>query len=114
MPDLDEILAQRGQQNGDYGLQCEIEQEIKKAIYSADRDDLTPYMRSSLDMIAHKLARIATGDVWHEDHWMDIQGYAKLTSDRVKLRNASALAPPPINPDAPRAPSANAVENDDV
>lgn len=94
MSDIDKVLEQRGQQNGDYSLQSDIEQEIKRAIYSTGRDDLSPYMRSSIDQIAHKLARIATGDIWHEDHWDDIQGYAKLAGDRVKARNRSALHPP--------------------
>lgn len=91
MSNIDKILEERGRTNGDYGLQSEIEQEIKRAIYSSGRDDFTPYMRSSIDQIAHKLARIATGDIWHEDHWADIQGYAKLSGDRVKTRNASPL-----------------------
>ena len=94
MSELDKILEERGRQNGDYGLQCEIEQAIKEAVYSTGRSDLTPYMKSSIDMMAHKLARIATGDIWHEDHWLDIQGYAKLTSDRVKKRNVSQPAAP--------------------
>lgn len=86
---ITEILKQRGEQNGDYSLQSDIEQEIKTAIYSTARTDMSPYMKSSIDQIAHKLARIATGDIWHEDHWRDIEGYARLSADRVCSRNTT-------------------------
>jgi hypothetical protein len=31
-----------------------------------------------LEMIAHKIARILSGDPNHRDHWEDIAGYAEL------------------------------------
>lgn len=99
---LDEVLTERGRQNGDYGLQSEVEQAIKEAVYSTGRKDLTPYMKSSIDQIAHKLARIATGDLLHEDHWRDIAGYAELARSRIAKRNATI---PPMTPMAPSATS---------
>lgn len=90
MTQLDKILEERGQQNGDYGLQAEISQQIKDAIYSTGcKDKMTPYQKESVEMIAHKLARLSTGDIWHEDHWRDIAGYAQLAADRVQTRNAN-------------------------
>jgi len=101
MNDLDNILEQRGQQNGDYGLMCDIIQSLKETMYSTNRAaNMTPYQRETIDMICHKLGRIATGDTWHEDHWRDIAGYATLTADRVKQRN-SANQPPAAAPLAP-------------
>jgi len=35
---------------------------------------------SSIMMITHKMARIANGNPDHEDHWLDIAGYATLQS----------------------------------
>jgi hypothetical protein len=34
--------------------------------------------REALEMIAHKIARILSGDPNHKDHWEDIAGYAEL------------------------------------
>jgi len=41
-------------------------------------------MVESLDLICTKLSRIVTGDCNHQDHWLDIAGYATLISDRLK------------------------------
>ena len=38
----------------------------------------------ALDMILHKIARIANGDPNYADSWIDIAGYAKLISDRLE------------------------------
>lgn len=84
MADIDKILAERGKTHGDFSNQAECAQDLKKAFYLwAMHNRLTPYMKESVDMILHKLARISTGDPFVEDHWDDIAGYAKLASDRV-------------------------------
>jgi hypothetical protein len=36
------------------------------------------YMRESIHMIQHKIARIICGDPWEKDHWVDVMGYAAL------------------------------------
>jgi len=35
-------------------------------------------------MIIHKLIQAFMGDPMEKDHWIDIQGYAKLISDRLR------------------------------
>ena len=38
----------------------------------------------SLDMIASKLAQILAGNPNEADHWLDIEGYARLARERIK------------------------------
>lgn len=92
MSKTEQILSERGKTNGDYGLMSEISQEIKKAVKSQHGDNIPPYMKESIDMIAHKLGRIGAGDPFTEDHWRDIAGYATLCADRVALRDTAANA----------------------
>jgi hypothetical protein len=40
--------------------------------------------RESLDMIAHKIARILNGNPNVHDHWHDIAGYATLVANDLK------------------------------
>lgn len=39
---------------------------------------LPHYMAESLHMINHKIARMANGDPFKVDNWLDIAGYAQL------------------------------------
>ena len=89
MEDIRKILAERGQTHGDFSSQAECAQDLKKAFHNwAQYNTLTPYMKEAVDMILHKLARVATGDPFVQDHWDDIAGYATLVSDRVARRPA--------------------------
>lgn len=88
----EEILSERGKTNGDYSQMCAVSQEIKESMGLA-QPKYTPYMRESIEMIAHKLSRIAAGDPLTEDHWRDIAGYATLAADRVRDRNKLAAVP---------------------
>ena len=84
MEDIRKILAERGQTHGDFSNQAECAQDLKKAFHDwAQHNKLTPYMKEAVDMILHKLARVATGDPLVQDHWDDIAGYATLVSDRA-------------------------------
>jgi hypothetical protein len=44
-----------------------------------------PVVREAIDMILHKLARIAAGNPYFEDHWKDIAGYASLPPKYIKM-----------------------------
>jgi Domain of unknown function (DUF6378) len=82
----EELLAERGTTHGEYTDHARITQAIKTMIYgdeAVDPEKFTDIMRESIDMIAHKLGRIAAGDPRHKDHWDDIAGYAKLVSQRL-------------------------------
>lgn len=47
-------------------------------------DQLTNVQKEALTLIAHKVARILSGNPNHADHWHDIQGYAKLAEDDAR------------------------------
>lgn len=88
MSDIDKIIAERGKTHGDFGDQTECAQDLKKAFYNwAQHNNLTPYMKEAVEMIFHKLARVATGDPFAQEHWDDIAGYATLVSGRAGRRN---------------------------
>jgi len=81
---VETILAQRGKDYGDYANKAQFIQNMKSLIrMSPNWFDMDPDMRESMDMIAHKMGRIAYGDPSHLDSWVDIAGYAKLVADRL-------------------------------
>jgi hypothetical protein len=82
---VETILAQRGKDYGDYASKAQFIQNMKLLIrMSPNWFDLDPDMRESMEMIVHKMGRIAYGDPSHLDSWIDIAGYAKLVSDRLQ------------------------------
>jgi hypothetical protein len=42
---------------------------------------MNPIHKEALDMLACKVSRILSGQSMHDDHWADIQGYARLAQD---------------------------------
>ena len=83
--ELAELLEERSHHYGLFTGIGKHAQRIKNAIHAGDnwpslRDD----EREALDMLAHKLARILSGDPEIVDHWLDAAGYLKLISDRME------------------------------
>ena len=80
-----DILKERAKTHGDFEDHAKITQNMKSYMRSLDEgkawDGLTFPMKESLDMIAHKIGRILNGNPYHEDHWADIAGYARLVAD---------------------------------
>lgn len=85
---VDATLAERGKRYGAFTDHAAVAQRIKEVFYGYERStkwySLTPDQREGLEMIAHKIARILTGDPNYSDSWHDIAGYAKLVDDRLK------------------------------
>lgn len=81
---VDRILEERGHSHGDVVEQMRVSDDIKKAMKDCmDFHTLNPVTRECLDMIAFKMSRIIVGDETFHDHWIDIQGYAKLGEKNV-------------------------------
>ena len=86
------ILAERGKRYGKFEDHARITQHLK-AVINDYRDKrgrlefLAPDQQEALDMIAHKIGRILSGDPNYHDSWIDICGYAKLVADRLKGTN---------------------------
>lgn len=74
------LLTKRSKTHGDYAVKASIIQSIKQVMRAQDNwyDVLNDEQRESLDMIAHKIGRILSGDPNVTDHWADIAGYATL------------------------------------
>lgn len=90
--DLNKILADRGSDYGDFFGHAAVAQNIKGIVNAQLARNpqfqlLSPaekhVVREGLDMIAHKIARIANGNPRVEDSWDDIGGYARITRERV-------------------------------
>lgn len=91
-PDTRQILATRGSTHGDFTDNGRIMQALKDLIHNHKNGAndvptfpyLSPAHREALDMIAHKIGRILSGNANERDHWIDIAGYATLAADRCK------------------------------
>jgi hypothetical protein len=85
MANLEETLQERGNRYGRFVHHAAITQELKATIrgYLRSPESLEPDQQEALDMICHKIGRIACGDPNYADSWHDIAGYAKLVEDRL-------------------------------
>lgn len=86
MSDVNELLAERGQNYGLFQNQASLSQSLKNTImqhyfqtHGGDQADPLPaYLVEGISMICHKLARAANGNPYYIDNFKDISGYAEL------------------------------------
>lgn len=86
------LLAERGKTHGRFEDHANITQELKQTFYrpsvSLSRPmRLSNVQREAVDMILHKLGRVAAGDPNFKDHWDDIAGYARLVSQDLERKS---------------------------
>lgn len=82
---IDEILEERGSRYGVFADHANITQSLKQIMHlSHNWSILTPSMKESLEMTAHKIGRILNGDPTYLDSWDDIIGYTKLVTDELR------------------------------
>lgn len=79
---IENILKDRKGTHGDFAEVSAVSEYLHKVIEY--NDSLSDEQRTSLKMILHKVARIVCGDPNLKDHWIDIEGYAKLVSDSIR------------------------------
>lgn len=80
----EDLLAERGKTHGEYWDHAEFTQNLKEHFRSYPNwGKLVAVQRESLDMFAHKMGRILTGNPNVQDHWDDIAGYSRLVSQRM-------------------------------
>ena len=82
---IDDILKQRQSTHGDYPSVAAVAMEIIGLIDMSQLGNAV--LEYSLHQIANKIARILRGDAEHQDHWVDIQGYAKLAQRYLEEKN---------------------------
>lgn len=81
---IDATLAERGNRYGQFDEHARITQAIKAAYRdSPNWAKLTPAMKESLEMNAHKVGRILNGDPAYIDSWHDIIGYTRLVENAL-------------------------------
>jgi hypothetical protein len=80
MTDISETLDERALTHGDFTAVAIQAQKIKTTFPPS----LPAAQNEALDLIATKIARICNGDNLEPDHWLDIEGYARLISERLK------------------------------
>ena len=79
-----DILAEREKRYGSFEGHAAISQGLKDVLHSAPKWCLlSPTQKESLEMIAHKMARILNGDPDYDDNWVDCAGYATLITDII-------------------------------
>jgi len=76
--DINEVLKERGKNYGEFDDFARISQQLKKSVFHNNTAKFTSMHIEALEMICHKIARIANGDPDHVDSWRDITGYAQL------------------------------------
>lgn len=88
---IDETLAQRGTRYGSFTDHAAISQRLQQTFYqhmvTHQSEPIPPYMVEAINMIFHKLARIANGDPYYDDNWRDLSGYSKLVVDILNGKN---------------------------
>lgn len=83
MADVD--LTEKKRTHGDFTDHARITQSLKNVMrVEHGFERLSNTQVEALEMIFHKIGRILAGDPNVHDHWDDIAGYAKITSERIK------------------------------
>ena len=76
------ILEERGKRYGSFDTHALITQNLKRTmLLTPNWSELSSDKKESLEMIAHKIGRILTGDPEYKDSWVDIAGYATLVAE---------------------------------
>lgn len=74
------ILNERQKAYGDFQHNAIIARQLKLYI----PNNIDPVAGQALCVIMDKIARLLSGDAFHRDTWLDIQGYAQLVIDHVE------------------------------
>jgi len=87
MSDVSVILFDRNKVHGSFADNAAYSQQIKRIMHSAPCwNGLHDAHKEALHMIALKLSRILSGMAEHDDHWADIEGYARLAQNVGKRK----------------------------
>jgi len=108
--DTDKLLEERGKTHGLFSDHASITQRTKDLWKSMEKyKTLTYSQREALDMIAHKVGRVLSGNPHFHDHWADIAGYARLVEKEVSNAAGYSEGNEPLLPLSP-APYVEPVE----
>jgi hypothetical protein len=86
-------IDERHETHGDYTNTAQVSQHLKTTMRNARNwNRLSCDKKESLDLIMTKVSRIMSGEPNDPDHWLDIEGYAKLARERVTETSAAREA----------------------
>jgi hypothetical protein len=89
MNQIEDTLKERGSNYGNFHTFSNLSQSLYAILLKHYNDiskqkgedgQLPAFMAESLRMICHKLARIANGNPYYADSWVDIGGYSQLVA----------------------------------
>ena len=90
---IDKVLETRGSRYGDFASNALLSQTLQQILlqhaHRSDNANLEPYMVEALTYICQKLSRIASGDPFYDDNWVDISGYSTLVVNELHKRTAN-------------------------
>ena len=101
MKEINDVLKERGSNYGSFHTFSNLSQSLYAILLKHHHDinrqngtenQLPAFMAESLRMICHKLARIANGNPYYADSWVDIGGYSKLVSNILEANEANEAA----------------------
>lgn len=82
--EINDLTSERAKTHGDFDLSSLFVRRVYKEITNSPNfHNLTPPQERGLRMIVEKLSRVLYGDSQFFDHWIDIEGYAKLINDSI-------------------------------
>ncbi|BAF69565.1 hypothetical protein [Nitratiruptor sp. SB155-2] len=82
---VEQILEERGNIYGDFNRQAKISQQLKQIVLEANPNITKhPPVAEGIEMILHKIARIANGKELYIENFRDIAGYAQLIADAIE------------------------------
>lgn len=86
--DTNAILAQRGNVHGKFGDNATFHEYALTGMQMHRNgegwNNLSARQKLALNVIQQKIARILSGDANFVDHWVDIEGYAKLVRTNLE------------------------------
>lgn len=83
---ISDVLAERQKTHGSFEDHAQIAQALKQIMHdSPNWHALTPVYKEGLEMIAHKLARVCSGDPLFLDAYRDIIGYTQLMVNQLQI-----------------------------
>jgi hypothetical protein len=84
----DDLLKTRSKDYGNFHTLANLSQTLNSIIAqhynNVQQQEFTPmphFMAEALQMICHKISRIVNGNIYYDDSWKDIAGYAQLVVD---------------------------------
>ena len=79
-----DILEERAKTHGSFTDVSYMSQVLKGELRTGESWDRMSFQQfEALEMICTKLARIVSGNPDEPDHWLDIEGYARLARESI-------------------------------